>query len=57
MNWLQEIVSTDLLMQISLAFSMSLAAIFFKSDFTCGKTSAIPENKEERLKDAHATLL
>jgi hypothetical protein len=57
MNWLQEIVSTDLLMQISLAFSMSLAAIFFKSNFTCGKTSAIPENKEERLKDAHATLL
>ena len=51
MNWLQEIVSTDLLMQISLAFSMPLAAIFFKSDSTCGKTSAIPENKEEEKKN------
>jgi hypothetical protein len=42
-------------MQISLAVPMTLAADFFKSDSTIGKTSAIPENKEERIKDAQAT--
>jgi hypothetical protein len=34
--------------QVPLAFSITLAAIFFKSDSTNGKTSAAPENKEEK---------